>query len=377
MNGFQPYDYGAAVGAGTRNALMEMQGLEAGRRMQEQNAIRQMMQQEDPQAALRAGGFPQQAQQMALQDAEFQLKGLEYVKKFAPTIANEGQYKNFKQQAERLGFSSPGVLPETYDEGTKNLLKTMAGNAQVQYETITGPGGSILQRDPAGKLTQVIGREPKGTTVNVGGEQPAFVKEYGKIQAARLGKIVESAEEADAMLSDAQNFRSILSSVETGAMAPAELFASRWGQSLGLTEGDTAKIAAGEAVEALGNKLALYAKKDLPGPLSDADRKFLINTAPGLAKTKEGNMILIRAIESMAERRKLKSEMAQDWAEQKGSMKGFDKHWNSYMKENPMFKAMEQPTPETLITPTQQQYDAMPSGTVYISPINGKRYRKP
>jgi len=51
--------------------------------------------------------------------------------------------------------------------------------------------------------------------------------------------------------------------------------------------------ASGEVVQSLGTELALGNREKLPGPMSNADREFLVEMGPSLSKTPEGNRLIL------------------------------------------------------------------------------------
>lgn len=52
-------------------------------------------------------------------------------------------------------------------------------------------------------------------------------------------------------------------------------------------------VSSGELVENMSAKIALSFKDDLPGPLSNSDRSFLMELPPGLTKSPDGNRLII------------------------------------------------------------------------------------
>lgn len=52
-------------------------------------------------------------------------------------------------------------------------------------------------------------------------------------------------------------------------------------------------VGSGELIQSLGTELALNNREKLPGPMSNADREFLVEMGPSLAKTPEGNRLII------------------------------------------------------------------------------------
>lgn len=52
-------------------------------------------------------------------------------------------------------------------------------------------------------------------------------------------------------------------------------------------------VSSAEVMQNLAKEIAVGNKQKLPGPMSDADRQFLVDMAPNLAKTPEGNRLII------------------------------------------------------------------------------------
>ncbi|TXH47562.1 MAG: hypothetical protein E6Q97_26900 [Desulfurellales bacterium] len=70
--------------------------------------------------------------------------------------------------------------------------------------------------------------------------------------------------------------------------------------------------------EALANGMALKARTDMPGAMSDGDRQFLLTMAPNLGKTPQGNAMLLDMMERV-ERRKIEvARMASNYAQHTG-----------------------------------------------------------
>jgi hypothetical protein len=52
-------------------------------------------------------------------------------------------------------------------------------------------------------------------------------------------------------------------------------------------------VSSAEVMQNIAKEIAVGNKQKLPGPMSDADRQFLVDMAPNLAKTPEGNRLII------------------------------------------------------------------------------------
>ena len=144
-----------------------------------------------------------------------------------------------------------------------------------------------------------------------------------------------------------------------------------WGEDIGATD----------AVIALGNRAALALKKMMPGPLSDKDIKFIMDSAPGLARMEGGNLILLSLMIRGAERSMLYGRLATEYAQQNESGfvdRGFDewvsKHerWQQYKSVTDGYKAgnyindilttIDGSDPEYT-----QKVDGLPNYTVYYA----------
>lgn len=96
--------------------------------------------------------------------------------------------------------------------------------------------------------------------------------------------------------------------------------------------------------QSMSNSLALKARstaggEGMPGAMSDADRKFLTETVPGISKPKEGNKLLIE-VSRRLERRSMEeaAEEANFIASNNGSMVGVSEHMKEWStKQPPMF----------------------------------------
>jgi len=140
-------------------------------------------------------------------------------------------------------------------------------------------------------------------------------------------------------------------------------------------------IGATDAVIALGNRAALALKKMMPGPLSDKDIKFIMDSAPGLARMEGGNLILLSLMIRGAERSMLYGRLATEYAQQNESGfvdRGFDKwvskheRWQQYKSVtdgyesgnyiNDILTTIDGNDPEYT-----QKVDGLPNYTVYYA----------
>ena len=126
-----------------------------------------------------------------------------------------------------------------------------------------------------------------------------FQKGRGAAASDAMTGIMDRATVAQSTLADAGMMKTLLKQVDyTGFGGNTLLSVQRMAQSLGF---EVEGLGAKEAVSRLTSKLGLALKSDLPGPMSDGDRQFLLDIPPNLATTKEGNAALVFMMTKRAE----------------------------------------------------------------------------
>lgn len=152
-----------------------------------------------------------------------------------------------------------------------------------------GQDGSI---DPAMQRYRELGRPQ--TNVNVtNAQESAYDKETGKLLAKYFVEGQEAAGKARNSIANMNIMRQ--------ALADPNLYTGTAGNTVqGLKKAaqtvfgvPVEGVASGEVVQNLSNKIALSFKDELPGPMSNSDREFLLTLPPGLTKSPEGNRRII------------------------------------------------------------------------------------
>lgn len=133
--------------------------------------------------------------------------------------------------------------------------------------------------------------------------------------------------------------------VTTGALGESELALRKLGAYLGV-DTDPTKVAGGELIQKVGNKMALLMRNPesgmgMPGSLSDKDLAFLKDSQIGLSTSGPGNKLALEVFRRMEQRKIDMAAAADDWIEDdkkgNGSMKGFTKYWRDWSKSRPLF----------------------------------------
>ena len=114
-----------------------------------------------------------------------------------------------------------------------------------------------------------------------------FQKGLGTNAANNFQTIVDQGRAAGASIGNLDTMETLLDSIDyTGFGGDTLLQVQRAGALLGMEIPD---LPAKEAAKRLSSQMALSLKTDLPGPMSNADREFLLSIPPNLNSTAAGN----------------------------------------------------------------------------------------
>lgn len=191
-------------------------------------------------------------------------------------------------------------------------------------------------------LTDVKKAGANNITTNVGGET-AWDNESAKLFAKRYDDMSRAASNAQDMLGMYDIAEQAFNSgVRTGVGGEAELGLRRMGQALGI--GDADKIAGGELVRSVQNRLALTMRNPdsgmgMPGAVSDRDITFLKDSQVGLDRSPEGNRQMLEAFRKLEQRKIEIAELADQYIQKNGRLDtGFNDAVREFADANPMFE---------------------------------------
>lgn len=77
-------------------------------------------------------------------------------------------------------------------------------------------------------------------------------------------------------------------------------------------------VSSGEVMSNLASEIAVSNKQKLPGPMSDADRQFLVDMAPNLSKSPDGNRLIIDLTMAHKQWEKAKADAVRQYAQRNG-----------------------------------------------------------
>lgn len=179
------------------------------------------------------------------------------------------------------------------EQGTKLMLAQMMPNPtddQREYNMAKGQGfgGSFMDYQTALKragASQVnVSNSQEGAYDKNMGEGLAKMHSDAEAGAYKANRDLSSLHVAEQALNDPNLY--------TGTGGNAVNSAKRGLQSL---FGVGVKgVSSAEVMQNVASEIALGNKDKMPGPMSDADRQFLMDMAPNLTKSPEGNRLIIQ-----------------------------------------------------------------------------------
>jgi hypothetical protein len=146
-----------------------------------------------------------------------------------------------------------------------------------------------------------------------------------------------------------------------------------------------------EVIQRTASKIALGMKDNLPGPMSDSDREFLLSLPPGLATTKEGSRRLVEIGLAQKEWKIKLAEASNQYVREHGRL---DQGWFSVKAQidaetanqiGGLARELQKQAQATQTSPTagmeptvksNDDYKALPPGSFFLTP-DGRRKQKP
>jgi len=193
-------------------------------------------------------------------------------------------------------------------------------------------------------------KKPNQPLVNIENKQEtASAKKIGEKLGERYVDIQDGGFAGSQQLQKLARMDQLLEGVHTGALVPTLTQIQSIAQSLGVKVDP--KLGAKQALEALSNEVALTLRNPsggagMPGALSDKDREFLQSMTPGLAKTPEGNRLIIETARKLAQRNVEVAKLARSYKQKHGGFDdGFFDELASYSEAHPLFNTATQAAP--------------------------------
>lgn len=174
--------------------------------------------------------------------------------------------------------------------------------------------------------------------------------EYSKGKAQDALGLERSADKTMQERQQLQVFKSLVQDFKTGKLAPAQMTAGAWADAIGIDPKTMEKFGVpanaavnGQLIESLSNQMTLGMIGTKGGEggsmpannFSDADRKFLQNTVPGLARVQGGNLVLAEIKQRGLDRQLDKISMWDDYRSQGKKFEDFERDWRAKVRSEP------------------------------------------
>lgn len=288
---------------------------------------------------------PQQAAQMDLSD-----NGIKST--LMALQDTDGLMKMFQSQMEPVEYQSvtgADGRPMTFDPRA-GVYGDPAGPEKPppppKYATATTDNGVIAYNTADPTQTRNLGPTPVKTplvtnTYNAPSDkgESEFQKGLGKNAATGYQAILDEGRAAGGAIGNLDTMETLLDGIDyTGLGGDALLRIQRLGAMFGA---DIPDLAPKEALKRLSSQMALSLKQDLPGPMSNADREFLLSIPPNLNVSPTGNDAILFILRKREER---KQDMMRSLIEANPqSMEEYRMWENNYLQSAPpMFNAATQ-----------------------------------
>lgn len=258
-------------------------------------------------------------------------KDFESYKTTLPTeeIIKAQQQANALKKAGVKNITAEDIIMEDYlnklNERQLSQDKTRADidniNSQIEERKTTPQikNAEYLQANPDMAGLPVFNSGTNISVNNGGQNQSEFAKQMGRNMANNYLEIQKAGDDANAQLvtlnamSEAINNPSVYQGTGGGMVNTFKTLLSSIGQDIDGMD-DAAIINSGKS------QLMGALRKDLmPGPMSDRDIVFLVNTVPDLGKTREQNKAILNLFTKAYQRQAQAAELVNDYVRENGS----------------------------------------------------------
>lgn len=211
------------------------------------------------------------------------------------------------------------------------------GPGFAPMQGVAPPMPEILQPGVEDARARVSAAGRPVTNINTKGETK-YVETRSEDYAKQASAYQSGGRNAAKKLGQLSVLNSALSdpSVYQGTAGPAVTGVKRGLKTL--FGADVEGVGPAELASRVGGEMALALKENLPGPMSDGDRRFLLELPPGLTNSREGNMLLVEYHQRMARREMEVAELAREYESAVGRLDvGFDDVLADFAEQNPIF----------------------------------------
>lgn len=235
---------------------------------------------------------------------------------------------NLVSAAGEVLYQGPGA-PEDPWKGVDGTWRAL-----LAAQGVTDPNQATAQQWlRAVGDAESLGRARAATTsINVTNADKAA----GDVARDQYEQAYAMANEADQLNSQIAQMEYALSQgMDTGAFANATVGLRGFLADLGVPI-DTENLSNQQVFMAAANQAALVLRSQMPGPMSDGDRKFLVNSVPNLGNQMLANELMIEMLKRMASRRYAFAVAYEEWLRANPTGEGVLRFKSDWAQANPL-----------------------------------------
>lgn len=268
---------------------------------------------------------------------------------YARLLGGGNNVKAFASRQLVKGDDGRSYYQTFYQDGTSELTPYQEGLTPVTPIQQVNTGDKVLLEDRLGNRRSID--IDRSTPAVEQGTAESAVK-----QATELGG---KATLAYQNLGRVGQLQQMLERIETGRLEGIKTDLRSWGDAFGIPVDES--LGEAQAFTALVSGLAVAARQDMPGQMSNADRDFIVQQAPELIKTKHANRVLLEMIAGAEEAKIAASDWASNYlATHREDLSGFNQELNAYLGSKNFYEAIKIHPAAAAGGMTQDQWMARP-----------------
>lgn len=283
----------------------------------------------------------------------------------------------------------------------RRAIREVEGEPLVEVGDPSSPTGSRFI--PRSEATGRPGRErsPLVSITDIG--ESELAKHLGRLDAERVINLEDQGQQAFRDLTEISRMRSALESgaFTTGSFSDLRVWLARAATLFGMDSTEIQLIgdaATADTLDAASSRMAVQAAERM-GRITNMSLQFIRDSLPALTRTPEGNRILLEVMERVSQREIEIATMADQFIQRHGSLrpegkKTFFQSLRDLEESDPVitddlrqriidgsakaphsFKEIIGPRSEAPRISSQQEVDALPSGSEFIW-TDGQKYTK-
>ena len=282
---------------------------------------------------LTPGSYDKEILAHATRQAEEQVKGAEY----------EGMTTEQKRiEMERLVKRNVETLRQHYSMLDPGVRPISPGAAPT---TTTAPAAAPAETQGAPAAVVPAAGVPAAAVPAGGIEVPTTGQkkereEVGKTLGESFKTYTDAGSSAQTQLAQLGQVAKYLENVDTSKFEEAALPIKQWADAFGVKLDK--KIDSREALQSAIESILLHATQAQKGTQSEADARRISASFANFGKTTEGNKKILADLQRFLERSVKVSNMATEYWDKNGTMKGFEKEKNDWMSKNPLFPTRDE-----------------------------------